>query len=67
MIQALAAVVDQRGAPQMLRCDNGPEFNSAALQTFCKDITTIGFTPTASTLEKRVHRIVLTTGPVVNA
>ena len=33
----LAAVIDQRGRPGVLRCDNGPEFISETLRTFCAE------------------------------
>ena len=31
--------------PQVLRCDNGPEFISEALRTFCEDRLGIGYVP----------------------
>lgn len=31
--------------PQVLRCDNGPEFISGALRTFCDDQVGIGYVP----------------------
>ncbi|MDI9960667.1 MULTISPECIES: IS3 family transposase [unclassified Rhodococcus (in: high G+C Gram-positive bacteria)] len=33
------------GPPQVLRCDNGPEFISEALRTFCEDRLGIGYVP----------------------
>jgi len=33
------------GPPQVLRCDNGPEFISEALRTFCEDQVGIGYVP----------------------
>lgn len=45
VIQAIAEVVEDRGAPQMLRCDNRPEFISTALREFCCDAIKIGYIP----------------------
>jgi len=33
------------GPPQVLRCDNGPEFIAEALRTFCEDQVGIGYVP----------------------
>ena len=33
------------GPPQVLRCDNGPEFIADALRTFCEDRLGIGYVP----------------------
>ncbi|BAE46181.1 integrase catalytic domain-containing protein [Rhodococcus erythropolis] len=33
------------GPPQILRCDNGPEFISEAPRTFCEDQVGIGYVP----------------------
>lgn len=45
VIEALAEVIEERGTPTMLRCDNGPEFISQALQDFCHNAITIGYIP----------------------
>lgn len=37
VIQALERVFAERGKPQGIRCDNGPEFISKALSEYCKD------------------------------
>lgn len=36
VIRALERLVDQRGVPRVIRCDNGPEFISQLLQEWCK-------------------------------
>lgn len=45
VIAAIADVVEVRGVPHMLRCDNGPEFISKALREFCSEAITIGYIP----------------------
>ncbi len=34
VIQAMQKIIDDRGAPLVIRCDNGPEFISQALNEF---------------------------------
>lgn len=36
VIRALERLVEQRGVPSVIRCDNGPEFISQLLQEWCK-------------------------------
>lgn len=37
VIRSLRQIISWRGKPKVIRCDNGPEYISAALQTWAKD------------------------------
>ncbi|WP_086009092.1 IS3 family transposase [Nocardia brevicatena] len=45
LVAELARVFAVRGAPRVLRCDNGPEMISEALQRFCSDQVGITYIP----------------------
>ncbi|WP_280493236.1 integrase catalytic domain-containing protein [Nocardia asiatica] len=45
LVTELARVFTLRGTPRVLRCDNGPELISAALQRFCADRVGITYIP----------------------
>ena len=40
VIEILDQAVDQRGAPELIRCDNGPEFVAAAIRDWCRFLGT---------------------------
>lgn len=37
VIRTLSRVIEQRGLPKTLRCDNGPEFTSHELELWCQE------------------------------
>lgn len=45
VIQAMQKVIDDRGAPLVIRCDNGPEFISQALNEFASQKMGIAYIP----------------------
>lgn len=45
LVVELERVFAVRGAPKVLRCDNGPELISTALQSFCADRVGISYIP----------------------
>ncbi|WP_157101599.1 IS3 family transposase [Nocardia shimofusensis] len=45
LVTELARVFAARGVPKVLRCDNGPEMISEALQRFCRDRVGITYIP----------------------
>ncbi len=45
LVIELGRVFAARGVPKVLRCDNGPELISAALQRFCVDRVGIAYIP----------------------
>ncbi len=45
VVEALKGIIATRGVPVAIRCDNGPELISDALQTFCEDQIRIRYIP----------------------
>ncbi len=45
LITEIAVLINTRGKPMVLRCDNGPEFVSKALADFCENIIGIVYIP----------------------
>ncbi len=45
VVAALGTLITSRERPQAIRCDNGPELVSDALQTFCEDQINIRYIP----------------------
>ena len=45
VVEALKDLIAVRGVPVAIRCDNGPELVSEALQTFCEDHIKIRYIP----------------------
>ena len=37
VIRALKQIISVLGKPEVIRCDNGPEYNSAAIQTWAQE------------------------------
>lgn len=56
VIRALEQIIEWRGQPQTLRCDNGPEYISGACKRGPKSMASASNTPSRQPSAERVHR-----------